>query len=163
MNFKSVVLAIIFVSSSLAGCIDEANSEPNGQDCYNEMIEKELAGGATTSELMDIFSECASVELDISVNDERMYYGSTMVGLDSPGEFDTFQLELNATSIVTISPDVMTYANFNLITLNASEYNSYYDGNEFTEISELSSSCFDGCYLEYELHEGNYYVIMDLS
>tara|TARA_B100000035_G_C20794476_1_gene462647 strand:- start:170 stop:682 length:513 start_codon:yes stop_codon:yes gene_type:complete len=169
---KRVLLTgiLILSVSTFAGCVSEkSDDEPNGTECYSELLENEISGGSSTADLMSIFNKCATVELEIEVNDERVYYGSTMVGLQSQ-EFDVLLLQLNATSIVTTGFDIMTYASFNLITLNESEYNQYLEGSEYSEISELSGLCYDwatgyaeGCNFEFELHEGDYYMIMDLS
>ena len=166
----ALFLTLLLTAVSLAGCVSEiSDDDPTGTECYSEMIGNELSGGSTTEDLVSILAKCATVELNISVEGESVYYGSTMVGLQSE-ESDALLLQLNTTSSVTTSIDVMTYASFSLITLNESEYNLYSDGSEYTEIPELSGLCYDwasaydgGCDFDFELHEGNYYMIMDLS
>ncbi len=166
----ALFLALLLSAVSLAGCVSEISDDnPTGTECYSELVANELSGGLSTEDLVSIHTKCATVELEISVDGERVYYGSTMVGLQSE-ESDALLLQLNTTSSVTTGIDVMTYASFSLITLNESEYNLYSDGSEYTEIPELSGLCYDwasayegGCDFDFELHEGNYYVIMDLS
>lgn len=169
-RLSSTLGILLLVSSMFSGCVSEnSNDDPNGTECYSELFANEISGGSSTVDLMSIYNKCASVELEIGVDGESAYYGSTMVGLQSE-DSDVLFLQLNATSIVTTSFDILTYASFNLITLNESEYGLYLDGSEYSEISELSGLCYDwataydrGCNFEFELHEGDYYMIMDLS
>ena len=95
-------------------------THPNGTECYSELLENEISGGSSTADLMSIFNKCATV------NWRSKWIGRgvlrlTMVGLQSQ-ESDVLLLQLNATSVVLTSFDMMTYASFNLITLNESEY-----------------------------------------
>ena len=170
MRSMALLMITTIFFAPLAGCVSETiNENPTGTDCYSQMYNNELAGESTTTDIMSILSVCATVELSIDVDGETVYQGSTMVGLQSE-EADVLMLQLNNTSSVKTSFDIMTYSSFSIITLNETEYSLYLDGYEYIEIPNLSSLCFDfssdnypGCEFDFELDAGIYYMIMIVS
>ena len=59
--------------------------------------------------------------------------------------------------------DIQTNSNFNIISLNQSEYVKYIAEEEYQDIDNLSGACLNNCSYEAELFADYYYLMLKLD
>ena len=156
------VVAILFVwlitATLLAGCTQSTTGEIDARYCahkYDTVDDVELVNDS-------FFDKCAKIDLVLKLNDEEVINGTSFVGLDV-SKTDIIIIQINQTASIVMEFDIQTNSNFNIISLNQSEYVKYIAEEEYQDIDNLSGACLNNCSYEAELFADYYYLMLKLD
>ncbi|MFL2973681.1 MAG: hypothetical protein CND89_04175 [Marine Group II euryarchaeote MED-G38] len=158
MRVVAISLAIVIITVSLGGCTQSTTGKIDASYCvneYNTVDADELSNNS-------FFEKCAKIDLVLILNDEEVINGSSFVGLDA-AKTDIIIIQINETASIMMNFDIQTNSNFNIISLNQSEYVKYIAEDEYDDIENLSGTCLNSCSYETELFADYYYLILNLD
>ena len=158
MRVVAISLAIVMITVSLGGCTQSTAGKIDASYCVNEYNNVDTAELSNNS----FFEKCAKIDLVLILNDEEVINGSSFVGLDA-SKTDIIIIQINETALIVMDFDVQTNSNFNIISLNQSEYVKYIAEQEYNDIENLSGTCLNNCSYETELSADYYYLILNLD
>ncbi|MBD28937.1 MAG: hypothetical protein CMO38_06800 [Verrucomicrobiaceae bacterium] len=158
MRVVAILFVLIITTTSLAGCTQSATGKIDASYCahkYDTVDKAELANNS-------FFERCAKVDLVLKLNDEEVINGTSFVGLDV-SKTDIIIIQINQTASIVMEFDIQTNSNFNIISLNQSEYVKYVAEEEYEDIDNLSGACLNNCSYEAELFADYYYLMLTLD
>lgn len=158
MRVVAILFVLIITTTSLAGCTQSTTGKIDASYCahkYDTVDKTELANNS-------FFERCAKVDLVLKLNDEEVINGTSFVGLDV-SKTDIIIIQINQTASIVMEFDIQTNSNFNIISLNQSEYVKYVAEEEYEDIDNLSGACLNNCSYEAELFADYYYLMLTLD
>jgi hypothetical protein len=158
MRVVAISLTIVIITVSLGGCTQSTPGEIDASYCVNEYNIFDTAELSNNS----FFKKCAKIDLLLILNDEEVINGSSFVGLDA-AKTDIIIIQINETASIAMEFDIQTNSNFNIISLNQSEYVKYIAEEEYNVIENLSGTCLNNCSYDTELLADYYYLILNLE
>lgn len=158
MKVVAILFVLVITTTSLAGCTQSATGKIDASYCahkYDTMDNAELANNS-------FFEKCAKIDLVLILNDEEVINGTSFVGLDV-SKTDIIIIHINETASIVMKFDIQTNSNFNIISLNQSEYVKYVAEEKYEDIDNLSGACLNNCSYEAELFADYYYLMLTLD
>ncbi len=159
MRAQTIMLSLIIITGSFSGCLN-SDKLYNGKYCYEN--QSDIDNTLDIENIENWKSRCAKLQMSIEVNNETILNQSIFVGLDSQ-DSDIIIINLNETSLVSVDIEVLTLANFSLLTINSANFNNFVNDDIYDEILNLSSSCVDNCSFNSELDSGFHYLVLNLE
>ena len=158
MRSVAILFVLVITTASLVGCTQSTDEKTDASYCareYNIVDDVELANNS-------FFEKCAKIELLLILNDEEVINGTSFVGLDVTIS-DIVIIQINKTASIVMEFDIQTNSNFNIISLNQTEYVKYVAEEEYEDIDSLSGTCLNDCTYEAEIFTDYYYLILSLD
>ncbi|MBK64710.1 MAG: hypothetical protein CMB47_04215 [Euryarchaeota archaeon] len=158
MRDVAILFVLLITTVSFAGCTQTTTGKIDASYCaqkYDTIEESELANNS-------LFEKCAKIDLMLKLNDQEVINGTSFVGLDV-SKTDIIIIQINNTSSIVMEFNIQTNSNFNIISLNQSEYVKYVTDEEYEDIDNLSGTCLSNCSYEAELFADYYYLMLMLD
>ena len=158
MRVVAILSVLLITTTCLVGCTQSTTGEIDASYCaqkYDTVDETEFANNS-------LFEKCAKIDLVLNLNDEEVINGTSFVGLDV-SKTDIIIIQINNTTSIMMEFDIQTNSDFNIISLNQSEYVKYVTDEEYEHIDNLSGACLNNCSYEAELSADYYYIMLKLD